>query len=785
VLAAGRFATVTVLVAAVSAIFTVANTILLRPLPFPHGERLVRVYFQPPGTASFDDADSLDALAFVRLRARTKTMDGFVGIFAIDQSITGDGEPESVLAGRVTSGFFTILGAEPLLGRTFTDEEFAIGAHVVVLSHGLWLRRFGGDRTIIGRALTIDREAYTIVGIVREGFEPAFAPSEFWTPMDLRKPNPYFSGIATIGRLREGEGVAAAHAELNALLPDIAKEVPEAFKGWTLGAIDLRDAEYGARRPAVLLLLAIVSGLTLIAIANLTNLTLADILGRRTDFAVRAALGGSRTDLAAADVTQGALIAVSGAALGLLIASITVPLALSLDPSDVPIRGQLTLDWRVVACAFGLAGAVMLISVVVPVVRLASPDPGGVLSAGEQRSIGSRSAQRARLLLVAAQTALAIVLLGSGALVVITFQSVAQVRPGFEPRNLVTARLRLSEIALPTSESRVAFVERLLQQLRETPGVLGASTTLNWFVPGQAGAQSLAFVEERPNPDGSPYRIQSRRVTPDYFDTMGIPLVSGRDFSDHDRLGSQPVTIVSRSFAQRFWPGQDPLGRRAKRGVTTKEWAVVVGVAEDVRDVSLDQAPRDTLYTPFFQAAVSPLPVTLVIRTAGDPRAFIGAIKQAVWMVDPNQTLANAITGEEFLRGSLGPQRFRALLGAGYAALGLLLTMIGIYGVTVRSVAERTREVGVRLALGGSPRRVWWTVASRSVQAVTAGGLAGACAAVGARGILVAVLPELRSAGWLYPVVAGALLIGAGLLIALLAARRVVSTSPAHALRAG
>jgi putative ABC transport system permease protein len=204
--------------------------------------------------------------------------------------------------------------------------------------------------------------------------------------------------------------------------------------------------------------------------------------------------------------------------------------------------------------------------------------------------------------------------------------------PGFEPRHRVTVRLRLSEIALPTSETRAAFIERLLQRLRETPSVAGASTTLNWLIPGAGGAQSLAFVEERPNPDGAPYRIQSRRVTPRYFETMGISLVSGRDFDDHDRLGSQPVAIVSRSFAQRFWPDRDPIGRRVKRGVTTKQWAIVVGVAEDVRDVALDQAPRDTLYTPFLQSAVSPLPVTLVIRTAEDPRATIGAIRQTVGM---------------------------------------------------------------------------------------------------------------------------------------------------------
>jgi putative ABC transport system permease protein len=782
-LAIARFATVTLLVTAAAAIFTVADTILLRDLPFPDGPRLVRVYFQPPGTTSFDDADSLDALAFVRLRERRTSMDAFVGIAATDRSLTGDGEPESVLAGKVTAGFFSLLGARCIAGRTFTDEEFATGAHVVVLGAGIWRRRYGADAAVVGRVLTIDRERYTVVGVLTPEFEPGFAASEFWTPLDLRKPDPYISGIETIGRLRPGMSLAVAAAELNALLPDIAKQVPEAFNGWTLGAVDLQAAEFGSRRPAVLMLLAAVAGLTLIAIANLANLTLADVLGRRGDFAVRAALGASRRDLAAADIAQALTIAVAGAAAGSLLASALVPFALSLDPSDADIRSQLTIDWRLLACAFATAIVVMLAAVVVPVVRMSRPDVMEVIS-GQQRTTGSRTAHRVRLVLVGLQTALAIVLLGSGALVVATFESVSRLDPGFDPRHLVTARLRLSEIALPTSEMRAAFIERLLQRLRETPGVAGASTTLNWFIPGAGGAQSLAFVEERPNPDGAPYRIQSRRVTPRYFETMGVSLVSGRDFDDHDRLGSQPVAIVSRSFAQRFWPDRDPIGRRVKRGVTTKQWAIVVGVADDVRDVALDQAPRDTLYTPFLQSAVSPLPVTLVVRTAEDPRATIGAIRQTVWTVDPDQTLANVITADEFLRGTLGPQRFRALLVAGYAALGLLLATLGTYGVTARSVAERTREVGVRLALGGSRPRVWWSIASTSLRAVAAGGLGGGVAAALARGALVALMPELKDANWIYAFVSAAALILAGAIAALVAARRAAWLSPSAALRA-
>jgi len=782
-LSVARALTVTIVVTAVTAVFTVANATLLRPLPFPEPGRLVRVYFQPPGTDAFADADSLDALAFVRFRENVRTLDALVGIFSMDRGVTGNGDPESVLAGTVSSGFFDVLGGEAVQGRTFTREEFATGAKVVVLGHGFWLRRFGGDPSAVGRVMTVDREPYTIVGVVRAGFEPGFAASEFWTPMDLREPSPWFSGVQTIGRLRPGATAAQAAAELNALLPMVATEAPAAYNGWGMGAIDLREAEYGARRPTILMLLAAVLGLALIAVANLTNLTLTDVISRRGDFALRAALGGGRRDLAAPEILQALILAVAGGGAGLLLSAWLVPLILSQDPSAVFSSGVLTPDWRVALCAFGLSAAVLTSAVVLPVLRLSSPALAGTLTANTRRVSSSRAARRLRLGLVVAQTALGIVLLGSGALIAAAYQRASTIEPGFDPANVLTLRLRLSETALPTPEAADAFVRQVLASVRESPGVVGASTTLNWFVPGQAGAQSLGFVEDRPTPDGAPYRIQSRPVSPGYFEAMGIPIVRGRAFDDRDRAGAQPVAIVSRGFAERFWPGQDPLGRRVKRGVRTREWSTVIGVAGDVRDVSLSEAPRDTLYQSFPQYGASPLPVTLVVRTASDVTGFIESIKRAVWRVDPDQPLANIVTLDRFLHGTLGPQRFRALLVAGYALIGLLLATIGTYGVTARSVVERTSEAGVRMALGGSPSRVWWTIASTSLRALALGAGAGILASGLAGTALGALIPELQESGWRYSALAAAGLMLSGCAAALIASRRVMAIEPSRALQ--
>lgn len=615
-IATARLVTIAVMVAAVAAVFAVAVATILSPLPFPEPQRLVRVYFQPPGTSSFDDADSLDALAFVRLREWTRTLDAFVGIFALDRGVTGDREPESIWAGQVTEGFFEVLGANVVLGRTFTSEEFATGAKVAVLSHGFWVRRFGGAPKVLGSVLTIDREPHTIVGVVSPEFEPGFARSEFWTPMDLRQPNPYFSGIQTIGRLRAGATAQQAASELNTLLPLVAREAPAAYNGWSMGTRDLKEARYGSRRPTILMLIAAVAALALIAVFNLTNLTLADISSRKAEVALRAALGGSRLRIVKGELLPGAILTLAGCALGVLAASGIAPLVAALDPSGLLSGRGLAIDWRVILTALATAASVLTAAIAVPVLRVAGPHIAREVAIGSRRTAGRPPGARLRVLLVGAQVALGIVLVASGALVVTAFQRAARLEPGFDAANVLTAQIRLSAIALPTPESRLTFVEQVVARLRETPGVVAASTTLNTFLPGQGGAQSLAFVEDRPAPDGAPYRIQSRRVTPGYFETMRIRILRGRDFAATDRLGTQPVAIVSRSFAERFWPGQEALNRRVKRGVTTREWAIVVGVAEAVRDVSLDQAPRDTLYTPFFQSPPSPLPVSLVVRTA-------------------------------------------------------------------------------------------------------------------------------------------------------------------------
>jgi putative ABC transport system permease protein len=664
----------------------------------------------------------------------------------------------------------------------FTEVEADGDAKVVVLSEGFWRRRFGGDCAVTGRSISIDREPYTIVGVMQADFDPAFTATEFWTPLSIPQgaPPTLLTAVQTIALLQGGTTAVQARDELNGMLEAMRGEAPALLKGWTAGVVDLREAQYGSRRPAMQMLIAAVAALALIAIANLANLTLVDVLFRRADFAIRAALGASRRQLAAPEIVQSLIVAVVGGIAGLVFGAWIVRTMLALDPATAAGL-VVTIDWRVALCGLGAALLVMLFAVALPVVRLAGPGLAADMSTGHRRVSGD--ATRIRIALVTAQTGLAIVLLSSGALVVATLQRSTTTDPGFDASNVVTAQLRLSATVLPTDTDRATFIDQVLQRLKDTPGIVDAATTLNPFTVGD-GFFTMVHVENRPSADGQPYVAQFRRVSPGYFDTMRIRILEGRAFDRHDVVNAQPVAIVSRSFARRFWPTEDPIGRRIKRGSAAKVWSVIVGVADDARDAGLDQAPRDAVYAPFFQGSNAAAPVALVVRTAGDPSASIRAIQRAVWAVDRKQPLGNITTLQQFLDASLGPQRFRAMLITACGVLGLMLATIGTYGVTARSVVERTREVGIRRALGGGARDVWWSVARGSLRAVAIGALLGAGASNLAGAILGTLLPELRGSNWVFGLAAAAALLVIGAGATLLAARPATSVDPLRAIQA-
>jgi putative ABC transport system permease protein len=783
-LALVRVATLAVVVGAAGAVLIVANAALVRPLPYKDPDRLVRLFLQPPATTSFQQSNPLHPLEFLRFReARLASLEAVEGIWARERAVGGDGDPESVPSAAVSAGVFGLVGAAPTIGRTFTNEEAYGSRRVVVLSHGFWTRRFGASQAVLGRTVLIDREPHEIIGVMPEGFEPPFVRSEFWTPLEVRDGNlinPGATFIQTIGRLRPNATAEQAQAELEGMVTALTQEAGTRLIGWHAGVRDLRDAQYGAQTRPLLLLAAAVAALALIAIANLANLTLADILHRRAELAVRSALGAGRMALLWPEVLQSLVLAAAGGILGLGLSMASVPALVALDPANRLAQEALVADWRVMAAIAALAFTVIAAAAVLPAWRVAGKDVAVALAEGGQRTAGARGHERVRAWLVATQTALAMILVSSGALLATAFDRTARSHPGFDAAKVLTAQLRLAESAYPSEARRAEFVERVLERVRSIEGVVNASTTMNLFVPGFT-FQTLVHIEGHPTADGQQHTVLFRRVSPGYFATLRIPEIAGRTFDSHDTLASQPVIVISRSFAERFWPGEDPIGKRVRRG-TAPAWVTVIGLVGDVQDVGLGQAPEGILYLPYAQNNNVNAPVSLVVRTAGDPRNYAAAVKSAVWQVDPAQPLSSMATLEQFLADSLGPQRFRSVLLGVFGGVGLLLATVGIYAVTTRSIAERTREVGVRLALGGQPRHVWLTLARRTLTSFGVGLAAGLAGAAIAASVLASVFPEVGAVSALHAVPALLLLLGVGGGTALAATRRVTRIDPLRAL---
>jgi predicted permease len=774
--------TLALVIGAASGVLAVVNATMIRPLPFPDGERLVQLFSMPPGVSGVTNRNPLHPRVFHRFRGQLTQVDRVDGIWARERALGGDLEPESVAAGAVSAGFFTLMGNGPLVGRTFTENEDRDNAKVVVLSYALWQRRFGGDPQVVGRTVQIDRESHEVIGVMPRDYRPAYVVSDFWTPLNA---NGQLESAATFiqsfARLKPNATLRQVEAELNALMPGIIREAPNTLNGWTPEIASLRDAQFGQRRATLLVLLAGAIALVLIACANLANLTLAQIVGRRSEIALRTALGAGHAAVLRLQVIETLMLVAVGAAAGVVLGAWTLPLLLALDPTTSRVLGEVAIDWRVQAATALVALAVTVIAGVFPLVRELRGDTAPTLAEGNRRAAGSRRHDRMRHVLVGAEAAMAVVLLVCGALLFSAFERTSRVDPGFDPRGVLGAQLRLSATAYATEAARTEFISRVLERVRAIPGVTAAGTTLNQFIPGFAFV-TLVKIEGKPTPDGQAHTVQFRRISPGYFHTLRIPLLRGRDFAEGDGANAPLVAIVSRSFADRFWPNEDALGRRIERGATPRLFTVV-GIVDDVSDAGFGQAPAPTFYVTYAQNNVAITPTSLVVRTEGDPIAFTNTVRAAILSVDPAQPLANVTTLDQFLGDSLGPQRFRSTLLAVLGALGLALAAVGIYGVTARAVEERTRELGVRLALGATPSGVVALVMWQALRAVGLGLAAGIVLAIAAGQTLLQTLPGLERAEAWTAAPSVALLAVVAAVAAAIPARKAVAVDPTTALR--
>jgi putative ABC transport system permease protein len=770
-----------------TAIFSVIDAALLRPLPYPDADRIVVLYLFNQHRANVDPAPA-DFLDFQR---QSTSFAYLAGCRAIPFNLSGNGNPERVDGAMVTSNFFPALGVQPLHGRTILPEvDRPGGASVAVLSYALWRKRFEGNPAIVGRAIEIDGESRTVVGVMPPGFAyPAGA--ELWIssrfpvpphplkrtqdPATLRDSH-YFDSI---GRLKPDIPLAQATAELDTIAKRLKQQYGDDEEGEGATLVPLRQDLVGETRPALLILLGAVALVLLIACVNVANIILARGASRQREMALRSALGASRVQLLRHLLTESLLLALSGGLLGILLALWGLAPLRSLVPAAMIGGAPIALDSRVLLFTLGASLVCGVLVGLIPALRLADADLNATLQEGGRgHAGGGRGMRRA---LVVTEIALAAVLLTAAGLLLRSFGHLLNVPEGFNPDHVLALQLSLPQARYPQPGDRANFVKSTLERVRSLPGIASASAVTRLPLATGNSTRSVE-VEGRTAPSGGDLSPDYLVVTPDYFRTMGVPLLGGRTFTDRDDPARLPVAIVSEATARYFWPGQDAIGKHFRGPCgDEKNWCQVVGVVGDVKQHHLEEASRMAVYTPFSQDPWAFL--AFVVRTRLEPASAAPSVESAIHSVDADEPLYNVRSMRDVEAASLSPQRLQIALIGLFAALALVLACMGIYGVMAYSVARRTSEIGVRMALGAQTGNVLGLVLGEGLRLAVAGaaiGLAGSFfAARLLSGMLFGVAPSdpFTFAG------VAVVLVAVAMVACYLPARRATRVDPLVALR--
>ena len=770
-----------------TAIFTVVNAVLLRPLGFHDPSRLVIVAEKSPYptiTTSYEN--------YVDWRAQSQSFESMEGTRGATIALTGAGDPERLNSRYATAGLFPLLGVDAVVGRTFRAEEDAAGgAPVVLLSYGLWQRRFGGAADAVGKSITLDSRPYTIVGVLPKGFEllqPAdvFLPFTPWakTLPDDRNWHP---GIYAVARLKPGVTREQARTEMVGITKRLENQYPEHNTGISADVVGLQDRLVQNVRPALLLLLGAVSFVLLIACVNVANLLLARAASRGREIAIRTSMGASRWRIVRGLLTESVLIAVTGGALGLLVASAALGPLLHMAEGSVPQIFSVGLDRSVLLFTLVVSVLTGLVFGIVPALRTGKIDLRETLNEGSRGSTTGRGHHRILGALVATEIAVALLLLIGSGLLLRSFSRLQEVSPGFQPDHLLVADLPLSQNAYAKPELRYEFFDRLVERAKTLPGVKSAGAAS--FLPVSGGGSLIQFnIEGRPPKTPHDYVAAGyRTVTPQYMETMGVPLLQGRNIAAGDVEKAPAVVVINASMARTYFPGENPLGKRMQIGATPDKdvpYMEIVGVVGDVLQ-GLDTDAKAEMYLPYRQADTV-LPVfqlSVVLRTSGDPRLQAAALRSAVREIDPNQPVVKIRTMEENMATSVTEPRFRTWLIGIFAALALVLAAVGIYGVMSYSVNQRTNEMGIRVTLGAQPNDVFRIVVGEGLRLALIGVGVGLIGALAATRVLRTFLYGVSAIDPVTFAVTAALLILVAVAACYFPARRATRVDPMVALR--
>ncbi|HEY3040199.1 MAG TPA: ABC transporter permease [Pyrinomonadaceae bacterium] len=769
-----------------TAIFSVVNGVLLRPLPFKEPDRLMMIReTKLPQFPEFSVAPG----NFLDWKKQNTVFERLVAYKGSSLNLIGTDDPERLRALNVTEGFFAMLGAQPQLGRDFLAEEDQVGHNnVVILSYGLWQRRFSGDPKILNQTITLNRQAYTVIGVMPATFHFGSGENELdlWTPMaftEEQAQNHGGHGLVAIGQLKPGITVDQARAEMSAIAGRLAAQYPVDI-GWDVKIMPLLEFSVRSIKPALLILLVAVAFVLFIACANVANLLLARAAGRQKEIATRTSLGASRWRIVRQLLTESLLLSLLGGALGLALAKWGMDLLLTLAPPDLPRLNNVSLDGRVLAFTATITLLTGVIFGLVPALQSSKPNLNETMKdAGRGSTEGGRR-QRIRSTLVVLEVATALVLLVGAGLMIKSFWQLQKVDPGFNPDNTLTVQVSLPKTKYPEESQQVAFFQQLIERVATLPGVQSAGA--GHVVPLSGNDFVLAFeIDGRPPlQPGVTQSTNYYSVSADYFKAMGIPLRRGRVFTERDIKDSPRVAVINETMAKKIFPDEDPIGKRItfdNRQKGNPEWFEIVGIVGDVKQYSLDQVTTMQTYEPYIQQTFPYM--TLVVRTTGDPTNLNAAIRSEVLKLDKEQPTTNFKTLNEFFSISIAQQRFSVVLLGMFAVVALVLSAVGIYGVLSYAVTQRTHEIGIRVALGAGKRDVLRLVVGQGMLLTVIGVAGGLGAAFALTRLMASLLFGVTATDAVTFASVASLLLAVALLACYIPARRATKVDPLVALR--